>query len=111
MLETIRRTTLYAKCYPEKFAGYIQQKRSTEVAKEIKSVERELPAMRKRDAELDTVFKRMYEDSALGRVSSERFRLLSEAYSKEKAQLAKAILPATERLVWPMPKSSLTWRN
>ena len=58
-------------------------------------MERELSTMRKRDGELDVVFKRRYKDSALGRVSNEQFRLLSEAYSKEKAQLAEAI-PATE---------------
>ena len=61
-------------------------------------MERELSAMRKRDGELDVVFKRMYEDSALGRVSNEQFRLLSEAYSKEKSQLAEAIPAAEERL-------------
>ena len=98
VLETLRRTAEFARNYPEKFAEYIQQKQSAEVAKEIKAVERELSAMRKRDSELDTVFKRMYEDSALGRVSNEQFRLLSEAYSKEKAQLAESIPAAVERL-------------
>lgn len=98
VLETIRRTAEFARSHPEKFAEYIQQKQSSEVAKEIKTAERELSAMRKRDAELDTVFKRMYEDSALGRVSNEQFRLLSEAYSKEKAQLAEAIPSSIERL-------------
>ena len=98
VLETIRRTAEFARSYPEKFAEYIQQKQSSEVAKESKVAERELSAMCKRDAELDTVFKRMYEDSALGRVSNEQFRLLSEAYSKEKAQLAEAIPAAIERL-------------
>lgn len=86
VLETIRRTAEFARNYPEKFAEYSQQKQSTEVAKEIKSVERELSAMRKRDAELDVVFKRMYEDSALSRVSNEQFRLFSEAYSKDAPQ-------------------------
>lgn len=98
VLETIRRTAEFARSHPERFAEYIQQKQSSEVAKEIKTAERELSAMRKRDAELDTVFKRMYEDSALGRVSNEQFRLLSEAYSKEKAQLAEAIPFSIERL-------------
>ena len=98
VLETIRRTAEFARSHPERFAEYIQQKQSSEVAKEIKAAERELSAMRKRDAELDTVFKRMYEDSALGRVSNEQFRLLSEAYSKEKAQLAEAIPSSIELL-------------
>ena len=112
VLETIRRATEFARSDPERFAAYIQQKQSTEVAKEIRGLERELSTMRKRDGELDVVFKRMYEDSALGRVSNEQFRLLSGAYSKEKAQLAETI-PTTRNAwrncaaVWPTPKTSL----
>lgn len=98
VLETIRRTTEFARNHPEQFAEYIQQKQSTEVSKEIRQIEREVSAKKKRDAELDTIFKRMYEDVALGRVSNEQFRLLSETYSKEKAQLAEEIPTATARL-------------
>ena len=77
---------------------------------EIRGLERELSAMRKRDGELDVVFKRMYEDSALGRVSNEHFRLLSEAYSKEKAQLAEAI-PATEERLEKLRSSMANAKN
>ena len=110
VLETIRRATEFARSAPERFAAYIQQKQSTEVAKEIRGVERELSTMRKRDGELDVVFKRMYEDSALGRVSNEQFRLLSEAYSKEKAQLAEAI-PATEERLEKLRSSMANAKN
>ena len=98
VLETIRRAAAFARSQPEQFAEYIQQKQSSEVAKEIKLMERELSAMKKRAGELDTVFKRMYEDSALGRVTSEQFRMLSDAYAEEKKQLAEAIPEKTERL-------------
>ena len=110
VLETIRRATEFARNDPERFAAYIQQKQSTEVAKEIRGLERELSTMRKRDGELDVVFKRMYEDSALGRVSNEQFRLLSEAYSKEKAQLAEAI-PATEERLEKLCSSMANAKN
>ena len=110
VLETIRRATEFARSDPERFAAYIQQKQSTEVAKEIRGVERELSTMRKRDGELDVVFKRMYEDSALGRVSNEQFRLLSEAYSKEKAQLPEAI-PATEERLEKLRSSMANAKN
>ena len=110
VLETIRRATEFARSDPERFAAYIQQKQSTEVAKEIRGLERELSTMRKRDGELDVVFKRMYEDSALGRVSNEQFRLLSEAYSKEKAQLAEAI-PATEERLEKLRSSMANAKN
>ena len=98
VLETIRRAAAFARSHPEQFAEYIQQKQSSEVAKEIKLVERELSAMKKRAGELDTVFKRMYEDSALGRVTSEQFRMLSAAYTEEKKQLAESIPEKAERL-------------
>lgn len=98
VLETIRRAAEFARNYPEKFAEYIQQRQSREVAKEIRQLELNLTNMKKRSAELDTIFKRMYEDCALGRVSNEQFRLLSEAYSKEKDQLAESIPAATARL-------------
>jgi len=110
VLETIRRATEFARSDPERFAAYIQQKQSTEVAKEIRGLERELSTMRKRDGELDIVFKRLYEDSALGRVSNEQFRLLSEAYSKEKAQLAEAI-PATEERLEKLRSSMANAKN
>ena len=42
VLETIRRATEFARSDPERFAAYIQQKQSTEVAKEIRGLEREL---------------------------------------------------------------------
>lgn len=98
VLETIRRAAEFARNYPEKFAEYIQQRQSREVAKEIRQLELSLTNMKKRSSELDAIFKRMYEDCALGRVSNEQFRLLSEAYSKEKDQLAESIPATTERL-------------
>lgn len=58
VLETIRRNTEFARNHPEQFAEYIQQKQSTEVSKEIRQIERELSAKKKRDTELDTIFKR-----------------------------------------------------
>ena len=98
VLETIRRATEFARSDPERFAAYIQQKQSTEVAKEIRGLERELSTMRKRDGELDVVFKRMYEDSALGRVSNEQ------------AQLAEAI-PATEERLEKLRSSMANAKN
>ncbi len=98
VLETIRRAAEFARNYPERFAEYIQQRQSGEVAKEIRQLELKLTNMKKRSSELDAIFTRMYEDCALGRVSSEQFRLLSEAYAKEKEQLAESVPAAVERL-------------
>lgn len=45
--------------------------------KEINSLQRELDSARRRDAELTALFKRLYEDNVLGRVTNEQFRILS----------------------------------
>ena len=34
-------------------------------------------AMQKRKAELDAIFKKLYEDSVLGRITAEQFQMLS----------------------------------
>ena len=48
-----------------------------ELRREINRVQKELDAMRRRDGELSALFKRLYEDNVLGRVTNEQFRMLS----------------------------------
>ena len=40
-------------------------------------MEKEKAAMQKRKAELDAIFKKLYEDSVLGRITAEQFQMLS----------------------------------
>ena len=48
-------------------------KQSAELQKEIRRLEKEKAAMQKRKAELDAIFKKLYEDSVLGRITAEQF--------------------------------------
>ena len=59
------------------FAEYINRKNSVELRREINALQRELDSMRKRRDELTALFKRLYEDNVLGRITNEQFRLLS----------------------------------
>ena len=45
----------------------------------------------KRKAELDAIFKKLYEDSVLGRITAEQFQLLSASYTDEQAKLTEAL--------------------
>lgn len=45
--------------------------------------------MRKRGAELDAIFKKLYEDRVLGHISVEQFQTLSSGYTEEQAALTK----------------------
>lgn len=54
--------------------------------------------MRKRSAELDAIFKKLYEDRVLGHLSVEQFQTLSGGYAEEQTKLANKI-PAKETAI------------
>ena len=91
VLEDLRRVTSAAREHPEKFAAYIGSKQSTELQREIRRQEKELAAMRKRKMELDTIFKKLYEDSVLGRITTEQFQMLSGSYTEEQSRITAGI--------------------
>lgn len=91
VLEDLRRVTAMARERPEEFAAYIGSRQSAEIQREIRRQEKELTAMRKRKAELDAIFKKLYEDSVLSRITTEQFQMLSSSYTEEQNQIAAGI--------------------
>ena len=91
VLEDLRRVTAMARERPEEFAAYIGSKQSAEIQREIRRQEKELAAMRKQKAELDAIFKKLYEDSVLSRITTEQFQMLSSSYTEEQNQIAAGI--------------------
>nr|WP_300886620.1 DUF4368 domain-containing protein [uncultured Acetatifactor sp.] len=98
VLEDLRRVTAIAREHTREFAEYIGGRQSAEIQREIRRLEQELAAMRKRGAELDTIFKRLYEDRMLGHISVELFQTLSGGYTEEQEKLA-AEIPAKETAI------------
>ena len=98
VLEDIRRVTAMAREHTQEFAAYICDRQSTELKREIRRQELELSGMKKRELELEAIFKRLYEDSVLGRITTEQFQTLSTSYVAEQEQLKTAI-PQKEREV------------
>ena len=91
VLEDLRRVTAEARAHPQEFAEYLNSKQSAELQKEIRRLEKEKAAMQKRKAELDAIFKKLYEDSVLGRITAEQFQLLSASYTDEQAKLTESL--------------------
>ena len=91
VLEDLRRVTAMARERPEEFAAYIGSRQSAEIQREIRRQEKELAAMRKRKAELDAIFKKLYEDSVLSRITTEQFQMLSSSYTEEQNQITAGI--------------------
>ncbi|MDD4700493.1 MAG: DUF4368 domain-containing protein, partial [Oscillospiraceae bacterium] len=98
ILDDLRRVTHFARQKEALFAAYINRKNSVELRKEMNSLQKELDAARRRDTELTVLFKRLYEDNVLGRVTNEQFRMLSADYNDEQRALREAIPVKETRL-------------
>lgn len=83
--------------------SYIQQFEAVFVKKEMEkanaerlmSVEKakvDIVTLKRRDENLDTLFKQIYEDMVSGRLSAERFDKLSSEYETEQKDVKAAIL-------------------
>ena len=58
---------------------------------EIKAAKKTVVKSEKRIAELDKLFSKLYEDNASGKVSDERYEVLSSGYEAEQKQLKAAV--------------------
>lgn len=106
ILDDLRRVTHFARQKEALFAEYINRKNSVELRREITGLQRELDVARRRDAELTALFKRLYEDNVLGRVTNEQFRMLSGNYNDEQKSLRAAIPARKARLQKLMDSAS-----
>ena len=91
VLEEIRKTVYYARSKTSEFVAYISKKSSGEVRKELNAKTSELARAESRIADLKALFKRLYEDNVLGRISDEQFRMLSSDYEDEQKTLNEKI--------------------
>lgn len=98
VLDDLRRITHFARMKEHQFAAYINAKNSAELRQEINALQRELDTMQRRSDELTALFKRLYEDNVLGRITNEQFRRLSSDYNAEQKTLEEAIPVKQERL-------------
>lgn len=73
LLEELRRITYTARTRERKFAEFINKKSSWESRRELNAKQREYERSSKRTAELNALFKRLYEDNVLGRINNEQF--------------------------------------
>jgi len=91
VLGEIRRLTQFASRYETEFVkAAIGQSQQTAAA-EQQAMHKELKALQKRDAELDNLFMRMYEDNESGKISDERFTKMSVSYETEQAEIAEQV--------------------
>ena len=105
ILEEIRRITYYARTKTREFVEFINKKSSSENRRELTAKTNELAKLEKRNAELNTLFKRLYEDNVLGKISNEQFRMLSDGYNAEQRTIADQI-PILQKQIEDLKASS-----
>lgn len=88
--------------YVQQFeAVFVKQEMKKATAERIMSVEKakvDIVMLKRRDKDLDTLFKRIYEDMVAGRLSAERFDKLSTEYEAEQKEV-KAMIVRLQELI------------
>lgn len=85
-----------------KMLGYVRENRDKFIDKavkasnethisEIKIAKKTIAKSEKRIAEIDKLFNRLYEDNVSGRISDERFEMMSNSYENEQKQLKATV--------------------
>ena len=87
VVEEINRALYYARAKTDEFAEYIRRKAGENDSRELNRKLAEQSGAIRRLQELKALFKRLYEDNVLGRISDEQFRILSGEYTDEKTSL------------------------
>ena len=87
VLEEINKALYCARNNTKEFVDYISRKSSSQNRRELNAKTSELAKAEKRIKELKSLFKRLYEDNVLGRISDEQYRMLSADYNDEQKQL------------------------
>ena len=79
----------YVSRYEDHFRKQMAEQMQVESEQLIRVQKKKLDQTEKRIAELNRLFKRLYEDSVNGKITEERFTMMSQDYEDEQAELKK----------------------
>ena len=87
ILENLREVVSFAAKSKDEFVKLVMDTDMRQRNRDLVKRKRQLADSEKRIAELDTIFKRLYEDNISGKLSDDRFRKLSADYEMEQHNL------------------------
>jgi antitoxin component YwqK of YwqJK toxin-antitoxin module len=87
-----------AKIGDKEFREYLTNANLQRQKAKVKKMTKERTKSDKRFAELDLIIKRLYEDNVLGKISDERFMILTKSYEKEQSDLKETLETLDEQL-------------
>ena len=92
VLENMKRVFMNVNLFEEQFAKKQMESYGEEKKKELSEKRKELNKAKKRVSEIDNLIQRIYEDNASGKLSDERYAIMSMAYEKEQQELKESIV-------------------
>ncbi len=98
VLKHIQLVTDYILRYEAHFRMIMEQQMKLESAEKILASRKKLSRDEKRIAELKRLFIKIYEDNASGRLSDERFDMLSQSYEAEQKQLEAEVVTLRQEI-------------
>ncbi len=91
VLASLRQVLSIANGHADTFRHYVLQRAKQEQKKALREQRRELDKAERRIAELDVLFQKLFEGNATGRITDERFSMLSAAYETEQQELKQRL--------------------
>jgi hypothetical protein len=91
VLESMQRVMWYVQTYEKVFAQQKLEEFGVEQKKELAEKRRELERSKRRITEIDGIIQKLYEDSAMGKISDERFATMSMSLENEQSSLKESI--------------------
>lgn len=91
VFEDIKRNAQIAKQYEDELSEYAKKIAGGNKSGEFKRLQKELEKLKQRDAELDIIIKKLFEQNALGIITDERFVSMSAGYEAEQRKSAERI--------------------
>ena len=98
LLEAIRKIAQYAIADPKAFAQQIRAEAQIQHEAAAKELKRRLARDRKRCAELDGLFQKLYESYATGKITEKRFDMMAANYETEQTELEQRIADGQQEL-------------
>ncbi len=98
ILDNLREIVSFARQHKERFVQMVMDMDLKERNKGLSKRKKLLSDAEKRMKELDTIFKRLYEDNISGKLTDERFRKLSQDYEDEQNTLKDQVLLLREEV-------------
>ena len=98
VLSHVQRVTDYILCHEDYFRKVMEEQLRVESTEKLTVLKKQLARNEKRIADLKRLFMKIYEDNVNGKLSDDRFDMMSQSYDAEQKQLEEEVLSIQQEI-------------